>query len=399
MTNIIQAEYDQLDKITTQFGHQAEVNAEMQGKLAQSFHTLTKDGWTGKGEAQFSHEMTNQVFPAVQHLIQALEEAKAVTLQTKAMMQLAEEEAAKSFEATAQNGVGTALNGQMMPVSFSPHNLDGGFGTTEPVSASSPPDGVEDWDNATDEAWHDTDPAVRYQETVEALKATGLPVDVLKTPLDRIVIDETSGINNYDLTFNALNLSPDVLDIGQMIKDDGPLGISDNSNKIGTLFHEATHAYLDIFQNHPGIQPHLQAGVEYYTDAPLKNGDLVDDPERVFQEAAASYVGNKATAYAGAYGALQNLMRPEIPADTIPEHIEIIKDGFNTKMADQTHGYEPTGIPFINEGQVSTTRKISPELADFLDQQILKMRIPNDFDSVEQFQPLIDAAMERHHAG
>lgn len=97
MINVIQAQYDQLNEIATRFGNQAEVNAEIQGKLAQSFHTLTQDGWSGKGQASFSREMTNDLFPAMQRLIQTLEEAKSVTLQAKEIIQLAEEEAKTLF--------------------------------------------------------------------------------------------------------------------------------------------------------------------------------------------------------------------------------------------------------------------------------------------------------------
>ncbi|MCG8352469.1 MAG: WXG100 family type VII secretion target, partial [Chloroflexales bacterium] len=59
---------------------------------------LADGGWEGAGSAAFLAEMQGEIFPALQRFRQALEEARAVTLEAKIILQQAEEEAARVFQ-------------------------------------------------------------------------------------------------------------------------------------------------------------------------------------------------------------------------------------------------------------------------------------------------------------
>jgi WXG100 family type VII secretion target len=95
--NIIQAQYDTLDSIAARFNARAEATTDMHSHIMRGFEALTQDGWEGKGVAAFSAEMNGEIFPAVQRMTHALQEAQAVTLEAKAILQQAEEEAQRLF--------------------------------------------------------------------------------------------------------------------------------------------------------------------------------------------------------------------------------------------------------------------------------------------------------------
>jgi WXG100 family type VII secretion target len=95
--NITQAEYDTLDNIATRFAGQAETVDAVRLRMDHHVQALRNGGWQGRGSAAFFAEMDSTVFPAVLRLNQALQEARAVTLQIKDILQAAEEEAAEPF--------------------------------------------------------------------------------------------------------------------------------------------------------------------------------------------------------------------------------------------------------------------------------------------------------------
>jgi WXG100 family type VII secretion target len=106
--DIIQARYDDLAAIAARFGEQAEQSAALQRRVSQCADTLTQEGWEGAGVLAFRAEMDDEVFPALQRLIQALEEGRAVTLEASTIMQQAEEEAAALFQGGGMASVGAA---------------------------------------------------------------------------------------------------------------------------------------------------------------------------------------------------------------------------------------------------------------------------------------------------
>jgi WXG100 family type VII secretion target len=95
--DIIQAKYDELDTIASRLKSRAEANAELYSRIENCFQALQKD-WEGKGANAFFAEMKGKMFPAMQRLTEALDEARSVTLEVKNILQEAEEEAASVFD-------------------------------------------------------------------------------------------------------------------------------------------------------------------------------------------------------------------------------------------------------------------------------------------------------------
>jgi WXG100 family type VII secretion target len=101
VSTIVQLHYDQLEKVSAQFSLSAENSEHMRRQLLQHFSSLKEGGWVGKGASDFCDEMTDEVFPAIDRLIAALQAARQVTLDISGLMRRAEEEAAALFKSTA----------------------------------------------------------------------------------------------------------------------------------------------------------------------------------------------------------------------------------------------------------------------------------------------------------
>lgn len=106
--DIVQANYETLDKVAARFAQQSEAINELSSRVRCGFDALENGGWEGRGWTAFAAEMEGEIFPTVQRLIQALEEGRAVTLEAKDIIQQAEEEAAALFQGGEIAGVGTA---------------------------------------------------------------------------------------------------------------------------------------------------------------------------------------------------------------------------------------------------------------------------------------------------
>lgn len=104
--DLIQAQYEALAALAQKFGQQAEMNGAMYGRVQQAAQALEHGGWEGKGSNAFFAEMDSTIYPALQRLINALEEAQSATLEIKQTIQQAEEEAAAPFGGHAAEGGG-----------------------------------------------------------------------------------------------------------------------------------------------------------------------------------------------------------------------------------------------------------------------------------------------------
>ncbi len=109
-SDVIQANYEALESIAARFGQQSEMNAAMYGRLRQAVQVLEQGGWEGQGSSAFFAEMDGTIYPALQRLIDALDEAQSTTLEIKQIIQQAEEEAAAPFGGTAAEGGGTVAD-------------------------------------------------------------------------------------------------------------------------------------------------------------------------------------------------------------------------------------------------------------------------------------------------
>ncbi len=95
--DVVQARYDNLDSIAARFGHEATAGVELQKRVARCVEALEKDGWQGRGADAFFAEMHGVLYPAMQRMTRALEEARSVTLEVKNILRAAEEEASGVF--------------------------------------------------------------------------------------------------------------------------------------------------------------------------------------------------------------------------------------------------------------------------------------------------------------
>ncbi|MEZ4726308.1 MAG: WXG100 family type VII secretion target [Caldilineaceae bacterium] len=95
--DVVQAQYEQLDAIAQRFGHQAQAMHDLQQSVQRGVQLLRNGGWEGRGADAFFAEMDQKLLPAMQRLSNALTTAQATTLQVKAIVQKAEEEASQPF--------------------------------------------------------------------------------------------------------------------------------------------------------------------------------------------------------------------------------------------------------------------------------------------------------------
>lgn len=94
---VIQTKYEELDAIARRFAQQAQANRTLHQRVQRDVGALRSGGWEGRGSAAFFAEMEQKVFPIMARLTEALAAAQATTLQVKAIIQQAEEEAASVF--------------------------------------------------------------------------------------------------------------------------------------------------------------------------------------------------------------------------------------------------------------------------------------------------------------
>lgn len=94
---VVQAQYEQLDAIARRFGSRAQSSAELQRRVLRAAQALRNGGWQGRGSAAFFAEMDGKVNPVLTRLVAALNEAQRSTLEIKAIIQQAEEEASRPF--------------------------------------------------------------------------------------------------------------------------------------------------------------------------------------------------------------------------------------------------------------------------------------------------------------
>jgi hypothetical protein len=150
------------------------------------------------------------------------------------------------------------------------------------------------------------------------------------------------------------------------------------------LYHEGTHAYIDLV-DYDETQEFGRA-MQYYERAKLKNGDILwteDDTEEAVQEAAAMYVGNRASTVWKTWGRLKMLEKfVQNVTDgkmTVARGIELIQmtgkstvaNDYAADMSKQVFGYvERDG------DQVEIADKpIYYKLADWCDRNILENKI------------------------
>lgn len=91
-----QCKYDEMEVIAKAFQAQADVAQQLYDSIRNTMEDLKPD-WIGKGSDAFYNEMESEINPALQRLIQALEEGGNVVLQINQTVETAEQEAQSQF--------------------------------------------------------------------------------------------------------------------------------------------------------------------------------------------------------------------------------------------------------------------------------------------------------------
>lgn len=97
MADKVQADYEQLGQVSSQFGNQSQVIQELMQKVRSSMQQLEDGGWIGRGADAFFSEMQSVLLPAVQRLESSLNDASSTTKQIAQNMQQAEQDAQSLF--------------------------------------------------------------------------------------------------------------------------------------------------------------------------------------------------------------------------------------------------------------------------------------------------------------
>ena len=242
---------------------------------------------------------------------------------------------------------------------------------------------------------------IRYAEKV------GMPVKILKFLNEHYKVGSTKQDLSYtNVDSNTVHYSEGVRDtiasavIG--LESDGSITLEKNA--INELYHEASHAYIDvkrgpaggegilgtIFNDYAYLEKRLESqyvkkifdgAQRYYKGAPLGNSlpALVDDEERVAVEAIGMYVGHRAAWLWTALDTLtamhQGLQRNPKTAQKVMRDLSKLQLEYDDAMASRTFGYQDVW----GRGQVEVRKAISGALRRFCDEFLLEGKVPDKF--------------------
>lgn len=98
MTEKIEANYDELERLSSVFMQECDRVQDMLNTVKNAMGNLQNGGWMGRGADAFYAEMNDEIVPATIRLQEALEEGSRITDQIIVTMQQAEEEAGNQFK-------------------------------------------------------------------------------------------------------------------------------------------------------------------------------------------------------------------------------------------------------------------------------------------------------------
>jgi hypothetical protein len=235
-------------------------------------------------------------------------------------------------------------------------------------------------DNPLGRAGIDTkDPQQMFTRIIGNAEYYGLPVGFLRAvgkQYDLKIIKENEIQYTTTTWIHNIHLHRSDFDSLLDMNAGKPVG---GGPQISTLYHESTHAYLDMKKADAEFKRFIDDGLAYYKDAPLRDGSTGTDPERLLTEAAATYVGHRTSTWWGALefltiitvgiatGENRNLGKAKIFANKS-------RDEYDSYMRERVFGYEMHGGE-----QVETSRQITAPMKEFLDSKILEDKIPDAF--------------------
>jgi hypothetical protein len=216
---------------------------------------------------------------------------------------------------------------------------------------------------------------------IAAAEKFGLPVKALRFVEDnaRLVSSDSRDSEDYRPFRQRLRLSRDTLSALSALAPEFP----SEAVEVQIVYHESTHAYLDIKSKDDGdLQRAMVKWAIQYDDAPLEDGSKGDDPTRLVTEAAAEYVGHRASTYWSALESMNYVeaqqKKNKASGRAFWDFFQRIPLRYNRPMAERSFGYQDRG-PFWNTRQVQTTKTIVAELKDYCDRVILEGRMPDQF--------------------
>ena len=239
---------------------------------------------------------------------------------------------------------------------------------------------------------------VLVNQFINQVESYGMPVKFLRFVATKYTFGETSGTANTNTWLNNMDLKDS--DVDSLKAGFRPGGTQGEASTVQTIYHEGTHAYLDLRDGEKKFKDFIQDGESYYKDAPLEGGKTAKDPSRILTEAAAGYVGDRAAAWYGTYDFIEALREGVDQAtwagkgnkdlyDRMDKIARKIPGDYDRSMRDRVFGYEERW-----GNQIPTTKPISASIKVFCDTEILEGKIPDAFDSSaflkERHQSLLD---------
>lgn len=93
----IRAHYDDLEAIRNKFAQQADQIRQMSQNIRSRMEVMRDGAWIGEAATAFYDEMDSEVFPAVERLINALDQASQATRAIGDRFQQAEQDGSARF--------------------------------------------------------------------------------------------------------------------------------------------------------------------------------------------------------------------------------------------------------------------------------------------------------------
>jgi RHS repeat-associated protein len=231
-----------------------------------------------------------------------------------------------------------------------------------------------------------------YWDVIQKAEKVGLPVSFLRTVYAHYDIKQSDieEAETHDF-FKYIEL-PRAKVAGAQ-RDFDPASVA-------TFYHESSHAFLDFlsgsFLGHRSqYEAFIKRSEDYYRNAPLEGGGVSKKPHLRFQEEVAWYVDRRVQAYLEALGNIERIASSASKDLWSPSKIKAqigqARKVYEKGIIDPVGWTKDSGWLFIGDNK-QTTRRMSPEIRQFINDKILEGKIPERFDEVPFIQKVLTDA-------